>query len=401
MNSTMFRLAVTLGLITAIGPFAVDMYLPALPTIGQSLQASPAAIQMSLTAYFITMGVCQLFWGPLADMIGRKPPIYVGLSIFIVGSVGCALAPDIETLIAFRVMQAFGACAGMVVPRALVRDLYTGAESARLGSMLMLVLSISPILAPLSGSAVIAAIGWRAVFWSVAAAAVLGLVLAAALLKETRPREARAGATWGAAFAGYRTLMTDRGFLGLVFIGAFGISAFFVYLANSSFVLIEHYGVSSTAYSVYFALNAVSFFGVAQAAGPLIERFGLTAVVRAAVTGLAAVLLALFALFAAGFQSLWLMAAGLFLAYGFLGLVVPATGVMAMDANGDLAGAASALMGALQMVTGAAVMALAGLFANGSPLPMVGGIAACGAAAFVTAMATLPKAPQQVQAAAE
>ena len=136
------RLAVVLGLITAVGPFAVDMYLPALPTIGASLNASTAGVQASLMSFFIVFGVCQLFYGPLADIFGRKLPIYGGLVLFTIGSIGCALSPDIETLIAFRVVQAFGSCAGMVVPRAIVRDLHTGHEATRLMSMLLLVMSV-------------------------------------------------------------------------------------------------------------------------------------------------------------------------------------------------------------------------------------------------------------------
>jgi MFS transporter, DHA1 family, multidrug resistance protein len=220
-------------------------------------------------------------------------------------------------------------------------------------------------------------------------------------VQETRPPQARVGSSWRSALGGCRQLMADRHFLGVVFIGAFGISGFFVYLANSSFVLIEHYGVSSTAYSVYFALNAISFFGAAQAAGWLIGRFGLSTVVRASVAGLALVLLILVALFAAGFQSLTLMTAFLFVAFGFLGLAVPGTGVMALEDNGELAGAASALMGALQMITGAGVMAVAGLFANGDPMPMVAGIAGCGLAAFLVAQLTLSRSPRPAAAAAE
>ncbi len=146
------QLAIVLGLITAVGPFAIDMYLPALPSIGGALHASPAAVQMSLMVFFFALGVCQLVYGPLSDLFGRKMPIYVGLAIFTTGSVGCAFAPNVNVLIGFRVLQALGACAGMVVPRAIVRDLYTGHDATRLMSLLMLVVSISPLLAPLTGS---------------------------------------------------------------------------------------------------------------------------------------------------------------------------------------------------------------------------------------------------------
>ena len=174
-------------------------------------------------------------------------------------------------------MQGLGACAGMVVPRAVVRDLHTGTEAARLMSLLMLVFSVSPILAPLTGSVIIETVGWRAVFWAVTVAAVIAAILLATALEETRPAEHRVGSSFGSALAGYSFLMGDRNFLGLTFIGGFGISSFFVYLANSSFMLIDHYGLSPSLYSVFFSINAVAFFAMSQLTGVLTERFGLRA----------------------------------------------------------------------------------------------------------------------------
>ena len=155
MKSDFLKAALVLGLLSAIGPFAIDMYLPALPSIGQSLGASMSAVQASLMAFFISLGVGQLIYGPLSDMVGRKPPLYFGLVLFGAGSVGCALAPDIQTLVVLRFIQGLGASAGMVIPRAVVRDLHTGHDAARLMSLLMLVFSVSPILAPLVGSLLI------------------------------------------------------------------------------------------------------------------------------------------------------------------------------------------------------------------------------------------------------
>src|SRR5580704_15155502 len=218
MTPRFLRLAIVLGLITAVGPFAIDMYLPALPSIGGSLGATPAAVQMSLMVFFITLGVCQLVYGPLSDIFGRKLPIYAGLAIFTMGSVGCAFAPNINVLIGFRVLQSLGACAGMVVPRAVVRDLYTGHDATRLMSLLMLVVSISPILAPLTGSAIIAGFGWRGVFWALTLAAAIGLVLALTALPETLAAHHRAASTWAGAFQGYRRLLFDPFFMGLTMV---------------------------------------------------------------------------------------------------------------------------------------------------------------------------------------
>ncbi len=389
MTSSFFGLAVVLGLLSAIGPFAIDMYLPALPSIGQTLNASMGAVQGSLMAFFISLGIGQIVYGPVSDMLGRKAPLYFGLGLFALASIGCALAPDVHTLIVLRFFQGLGACAGMVVPRAVVRDLHTGHEAARLMSLLMLVFSVSPILAPLTGSFLIEAFGWRSVFWAVLVAALLGLVLLATRLPETRPPADRLGSSVAGALQAYRTLLKDRHYLGLVFIGAFGMASFFAYLANSSFVLIDHYGLTPRQYSLAFAANAASFIGVSQFTGLLGQRFGLVRLVKGAVAGYALMMGLLLALNLAGIDRLDVMIAVLFLGYGFLGLVVPTAAVLALEEHGAIAGTASALMGTLQFVTGAVVMAVTGVFADGSARPMVAGIAAAAATAFVVARLTL------------
>ncbi|CAM2151475.1 Bcr/CflA family efflux transporter [Pararobbsia alpina] len=389
MTRRFLRLAIVLGLITAVGPFAIDMYLPALPSIGGSLNASPSAVQMSLTAFFITIGICQLAYGPLADMVGRKRPIYAGLAIFTLGSIGCAFAPTVEWLIAFRVVQAVGACAGMVIPRAIVRDMHTGHEATQLISMLMLVVSVSPILAPLTGSMIISVFGWRGVFWALTVAAAIASVLAIWQLHETREPHHRANSTWGGAFAAYGKLLMDPYFVGLTLTGSFGLSAFFVYLSNASFVIVNHYGLTPTMFSLCFALNAAAFFGVTQLTAHLTKRYGLPRVIRVAVTGFAVSMVAVALLFIGGVDSLLVMIVFLFIGYGFLGLVLPTAAVLSLDHHGEIAGTASALMGAMQFVVGAAVMAASGLVANGTAKPMVICIAACAVTSFVFAQFTL------------
>ncbi|WP_292896379.1 multidrug effflux MFS transporter [Nitratireductor sp.] len=401
MTTRFLRIALVLGLLTAVGPFAIDMYLPALPSIGADLDAGTVPVQMSLLVFFLSMGLAQIIVGPISDMVGRKAPLYAGLVVFIIGSIGSALASNIEMLIAFRFLQGLGASAGMVVPRAVVRDLHTGTEAARLMSLLMLVFSISPILAPLTGSMIIASLGWRAVFWSVTIAAVLGLFLLATALKETRPVEERKGSSLRTALAGYRFLLGDRKFMGLTFIGGFGISSFFVYLSNSSFVLIDHYGLSPTLYSVFFSMNAVAFFTMSQLTGRLTERYGLRRVVRLAVVSYATMIVAMLVVMASGLQSLWVLASFLFVGYGFLGLVIPTTSVLAMDDHGTIAGTASALMGTLHFATGALAMAVSGLFFDGTPLPMVTSIAVCAVLALALTHLTLGRDQQPARAAAE
>jgi DHA1 family bicyclomycin/chloramphenicol resistance-like MFS transporter len=392
MQTRFLRNAITLGLLSAIGPFAIDMYLPALPAIGRNLQASTSAVQMSLTVFFIALSLGQSIYGPLSDMIGRKAPLYLGLILFAIGSIGCALAPNIEVLIGLRFVQGIGACAGMVIPRAIVRDLHTGVDATRLMSLLMLVFSISPILAPLTGSFVIQLGGWRSVFWAVLAAAVVGCLILSGVT-ETRPKTERANSSVRGVIAAYGLLLRDRHFLGLAFIGAFGISSFFVYLSNSPFVLIEHYHLSPRLYSLCFSVNAASFFAMAQLNAWLATRFGLRRLVRGAVTVYALSMLTLVALFATGVDRLDVMAAFLFVGYGCLGLVIPTTSVLALEEHGEIAGTASALIGTVQFVTGAVIMIVVGSFLNGTALPMVAGIAGCAALALTLAQVTL-RAPE-------
>ena len=373
--SVSLRLVLILGLLSAIGPFAIDMYLPALPQIGSSLNAQVGAVQASLTAFFLSIGVGQLLYGPVSDMVGRKPPLYFGLIVFAAASVGCALAASIETLVVFRFLQGLGAAAGMAIPRAVVRDLHTGHAAARMMSLLMLVFSVSPILAPLAGSGVIALAGWRAVFWVVAGAAVLGLIATWRGVEETRLPEARLDSSLLGALKAYASLLRDPHYMGLVFIGGSAMAGFFVYLAGSPFALINYYGLSSTQYSMAFALNSIAFIAAAQFTGRLGQRFGLVNVVKVAASGSGVVMASLLAYYLMGGEKLLVLIVLYFVASALMGLVIPTTSVLALEEHGEIAGTASALLGTLQMLSGAAAMQIVGHFSNGKPLPMVVGMA--------------------------
>jgi DHA1 family bicyclomycin/chloramphenicol resistance-like MFS transporter len=399
MKSSFARNAIVLGLLSAAGPFAIDMYLPALPSISADLHATTGATQLSLMAFFAAVAVCQLAYGPVADMLGRKRPLYFGLVVFALGSLGCVLAPTIEWLIAFRFVQGVGACAGMTIPRAIVRDLHTGPEAARLMALIMLVFSVSPILAPLSGSGLIVLFGWRGVFAAITVLALLGLVLAATALKETRPPEERIAATLGSVGAAYWKLLQDWHFVAICLIGGFAMSSFFSFLAASSFIYIEHFGLTPTLYSFAFSLNAIGFIGMAQFARGLAMRYGLSRVVLTAVTVFAVIALALFGATLAGLDSLPVLMAALFLGFACLGLVAPSTAVLALEHHGAIAGTASALLGTLQLVCGAVVVALVSAFFDGTPLPMVAAIAGCAVVALVLSHLSLRRG--MVPAAAE
>lgn len=389
MKTSYARNAIVLGLLAAVGPFAIDMYLPALPTIAADLHATTAATQMTLTAFFVAFGVSQLVYGPVADMVGRKPPLYFGLVVFLAASVGCALAPSVEWLIFFRFVQGVGAASVMVIPRAIIRDLHTGPEATRLMALVMLVFSVSPILAPLAGSALIVPFGWRAVFVAVTVASILSIFLTAAFLPETRPPEERVRAEFASVVGGFGQLLRHGRFLGLTFIGGFGMASFFAFLASSSFVYIDHFGLTPVQYSLAFSVNAVGFIGASQFAAKLGERFGMARVVTVAVSCFAAVMTLLLVITAAGVDNLAVLIAMLFVGNAFLGLVIPTTMVLSLDDHGPIAGMASALGGTLQMVAGGLVIVIVSYFFDGTTLPMVAAIALCALAALALAYGTL------------
>ncbi len=401
MNRSYAKNAIVLGLLAAVGPFATDMYLPALPTIAADFKASTAAVQASLMAFFLAVAAGQIVYGPISDSLGRKPPLYFGMTLYAIGAIGCSLAPTIEWLIFLRFVQGIGACAGMAIPRAVVRDLYTGPDAARLMALIMLVFSVSPILAPLFGSLVVAVAGWRLIFVAVALIGILGVVLTAFVLTETRPAEKRIAMDIGSVVRGYLTLLSDRYYLGVVFVGAFGLSAFFSFLAGSSFVYIDHFGLTPTEYGLAFAVNAVAFIGAAQLTGRIGRRIGLQPMVRAASTFAAAVLLALLAVTLAGVDNVLVLILMLWLAFGGMGLVIPSTLALALENYGPTAGTAAALLGTLQLVTGAIIIGVVGLASDGTVLPMAAAMAGCATAAFVVGRLTLSGRRPVPAAAAE
>lgn len=388
-NAGFLRNALILGLLTAIGPFAIDMYLPALPSIGASLNAGSDAVLMSLTAFFITFAFGQLIFGPISDLIGRRKPLYFGVILFIIASIGCALADSVETLIAFRFLQGLGGAAGIVIPRAIVRDLHSGVEEAKLLGLLMLVFSVSPLLAPLFGSLIIEALGWRTVFWFVTGIAVIAGILGLMLVPETRSAAQRAETSLGSMLASTRQLLTDRQFMGLTLASSFAISAFFVFLGNGSFVMMGEYGLSATGFSLTFSLNAAAFFAAAQFCGWLGAKFGMPRLILPSIFGFTIAMLLVFAAQHAGFTSLALMMALLFIGYGCLGILLPTASVLALEEYGAAAGMASSLMATLQLAIGATVIGISGKLTGGTAYGMTAGIALCAVATLAVALLTL------------
>lgn len=388
-RSSFARDAIVLGLLGAVGPFAIDMYLPAMPTIAADLGASTGATQMTLMAFFLAFGLCQIGYGPVSDMAGRRPPLFFGLGVFCVASIGCALARSIEWLIFLRFVQGLGAAALMVVPRAVIRDRYTGIDATRMMALTMLVVSVAPMLAPLFGSGLILLFGWRSVFIGIALAALLALLLVWKALPETHAPEHRMPIRAARMIAAFGTLVRDPVFMGLTFIAGLGMASFFAFLASSSFLYIDHFGLTPTQYSLAFAFNAIGFFAASQAAAGLGARHGITRVIKGAVAGYATGAAVLVLVTLAGIDNLPALMAMLFATFAFLGLVVPTSMILALEDHGAIAGIASALGGTLQMMLGALTIAIVSAVFDGTAMPMVGTIGACALGALILSQTTL------------
>ncbi|WP_309667995.1 multidrug effflux MFS transporter [Tabrizicola sp.] len=382
MSDRLLRPALVLGLLSSLGPFAIDMYLPAMPIIGADLGTSVQAMQNTITAYFIAFGLAQMVYGPWADRSGRKPPLFAGIGVFIVGSVICTFAPTIEWLLVGRFVQGLGGAALMVVPRAIIRDLYTGPSATRLMAAVMLVISISPMLAPLAGTGLMAMFEWRSIFAALLVASLASLAILTLFQPETLRPEDRQPFNFAATRAAALRLIRDPLFMGLTFLGGFGMASFFVFIASASFVYTQGFGLSPTGFSVAFAINAIGFFAASQAAAFLGQKYGPPRVIAVATAGFAALTICLLLVALAGGMSLVLCILGLFLANACLGLVIPTTMVMALDHHGDIAGLASSLGGTLQMLAGGIMIALTGPFFDGTVTPMLAAIAVCGVLAF-------------------
>jgi DHA1 family bicyclomycin/chloramphenicol resistance-like MFS transporter len=379
-------MSVILGLVAAVGPFAIDMYLPAMPEIGREFAVDQQVVQWTIVGYFITFGLAQLAYGPWADQAGRKPPLYFGLALFIAGTVICALAPSIFWLILGRMVQGIGGAANMVVLRAVIRDLATGPAATRMMSTIMIVIAISPLLAPLSGAGLLAFGDWRLIFWALLIAACLSFFLIHYAVPETLTDANRQHFDLATTLRGTRHLLADRGFMVMTFLAGFAFASFFVFIASASFVYTQEFGLTPTQFSVAFAINAIGFFAASQFASTLSLRIGTLRMIGLATLGFAAATFTGFGLGLAGLASLPVTVATLFIGNMFLGVILPTAQVQALEAHGEIAGLASSLGGTMQMVAAGLLVAAAGAFLDGTVVPMLGAIAVCGLIALVLSL---------------
>ncbi|NOV22394.1 Bcr/CflA family multidrug efflux MFS transporter [Cupriavidus necator] len=371
------------GSLMAIAPLSIDMYLPSFPTLAGDLGVDIGQVQLTLGAFLVGLAIGQAFYGPFSDRFGRKPPLYVGLCLYVVAAVGCALARNVESLMLWRFLQALGGCAGMVMARAVIRDRLEAHESARAFSSLMLVMGVAPILAPIIGGAVLTVSGWRAIFWVLAGAGLLILLLVHLRMEESLDRGHVAPLRLGSVARSYAELLRDREFLGYSLSAGFGSAGMFAYISGSPFVLIELHGIAPSHYGFVFGANALGLITMSQLNARLVRGRSLDQVLGATLLAAlaAGTVLAVAAL--AGMAVLPVLLAGFFVFIGALGCVSPNASALALAHQGHRAGTASALMGTLQFSLGTLGGAAVSVWRDGSALPLGVVMAACGAGAVL------------------
>lgn len=393
-------LLVILGGLTAFAPMSIDMYLPALPAIERDFDAASGAAQLTLAAFFLGLALGQSFYGPLADRYGRKPPLYGSMLVFIVATVGCALAPTIDSLVALRFLQALGTCAGAVIARAIVRDLFDVREATRVYSMLMLVMGLAPTLAPFVGGYVATWAGWRAIFLVLAGIGVVFLLGVHFLVPETHRPENRRSLRVGRILSEYAQLAADRRFLGHTLTFSVSLGGMFAFIAGAPFVYIELHGIAPHAFGWYFGANALGLVVAAQLNHRLGRLYGPDRVLRTANAVQVAAGLALLGGALTGFGGLAGLAAPLFVYIACIGLVMPNAVTLAMAPFGHNAGVASALLGTVQFGCAAVAAAAVSLLQADSALPMAGIVAASGVGSAVVHRLLVAPSPAQRRSAA-
>lgn len=371
------RLLLILGALSAFGPLAIDFYLPSFPALAEAFGTDVEHVQQSLAVYFIGLACGQLIYGPLADRYGRRGPLLFGVTLFVLASLACALAPSLDTLILARLAQALGGCGGMVVSRAVVRDLCEPRDAAKVFSQLMLVMGVAPILAPLAGGLLLQLFGWQSIFYCLTLfSALVGLALYR-WLPETLPTTGARLALRG-SLGRYLRLFRDVEFLTFALAGGLSMAAMFAYVAGSPFVFIELYGVPADRYGWLFGANAAGFILAAQLNSWLMRFRGPGFWLRR-LSGLFLLCTVALLVCAVWQAPLWLLMLPLFLAMGCLGCILPNAGACAMARQGGQAGSASALMGSLQFVVAALASSLVGLLHDGTAMPMAVVIVGCAA----------------------
>ncbi|NIF17874.1 multidrug effflux MFS transporter [Pantoea sp. Cy-639] len=381
------RTLLILGALSAFGPLAIDFYLPAFPAMAHAFATDEQHVQTTLAAYFLGLSLGQLVYGPVADRFGRRVPLLFGVGLFTLASLVCAYAPNLDSLILARFVQALGGCAGMVLSRAIVSDKCDAVASAKVFSQLMLVMGLAPILAPMLGGVLVKVSGWQSIFLALSLFSAACLLAVGLGLPESMPAHVPRQPLSG-ALRQYLRLLGDRVFIGHALTGGIAIAGMFAYIAGSPFVFIKLYGVPAEHYGWLFGTNAAGFILMAQVNARLLAKRGPAFLLARAVWLYLAAALVLLALAALRPAVLWPLLIPLFVCIASLGCIAPNAAACAMSGQGARAGSASALMGCLQFSVAAGAAALVGWLHDGSAVPMALVISLCGALVVSVAMLT-------------
>jgi MFS transporter, DHA1 family, multidrug resistance protein len=379
------KLILILGILSAYGPITIDLYMPALPTIGQEFQTERVGQTMSI--YFLGMALGQLFVGPLSDKLGRKRPLLFGCAVYAFASLGCALSWSLESLLAFRFLQALGGCAGMVLTVSMVRDFFAVKDSAKVLSYLVLVMGLAPILAPLVGGQLLLYTSWRVIFLVLVGFGLLCFFMVALGLPESLPQERRNQAALSNLASNYRGLLRDVRFMAYALPANFIGAGFQVYLAGAALVFIEVYGVAPQNFGWIFGLNAVGLIGMSQLNAWLLRRYSSDAILNRATFVLMLIALALLLVAVTGFGGMIGLWAALFFCVGGSSLIRPNATARAMAPFPEKAGSASALLNSLGAGLGALTGYVLSLFHTESPVPMAALLALCYVVAWLLLLA--------------
>jgi DHA1 family bicyclomycin/chloramphenicol resistance-like MFS transporter len=398
----MARFALVLGALSAAGPMAIDMYLPALPMIARDLHATQGQVEWSMTTFFLGLMLGQPFYGPLSDRFGRRPPLFVGMMLFVLASVACSLAASAPVLIVGRFLQGVGAGSAIAISAATIRDRYTGHEAARLLALRVMVLGLSPILAPVLGAALIGVMSWRFIFWFAAGYGLLSTAMLL-LIPETREPEHRTTTRIGYVLGVYGRLARDRTFAGAVGVVALMQLAFSAYIADSSFVFIKIDHATPWLYGVIYASNALGFISLAQLTPNLMKRFKAEHLIVAGAALQASMAVVILACALSGHIQVPVLVGPLFLFLASFGLVGGPAVVTALRDHGSVAGTASSLLSLLQWGAAAIGSGLVAAFANGTALPMTGVMMAAAVVGVLVAQQAFARrtAPAAVSAPAD
>lgn len=372
-----------MGALCTISPFSIDMYLPGFPEMARDLNTPISNIQLSLTAYLVGIAIGQLFYGPLLDKYGRRKPLYFGLGIYVLASVGCALSQSVENLILMRFLQAIGGCAGMVSAQAIVRDIFPVGKTAQVLSLLTLVIAVSPMIAPTVGGYVTAFYNWHWVFIILAGLTVLIWIGAVLVLPKGAEPDHEVSLKPTRVWKNYGLVLQNRQFLVYMLVGGLAGAAPFAYIASSADVFINIYQVSEQTYGWIFGILAFAMIGSTQLNHILLRKYKSQQIIHFSLhyqvfTGLL-LILGIYAQILNVYTLVGLM----FLFLTAHGLNSPNTAALSLAPFSRNAGSASALLGSMRMAMGGVVSAIISLFHNGTAMPMVMGMAACALAGFI------------------